>query len=327
MSKALAEEYKSDRKYVDLRRPAGLFPTLFNIFLSFIWGGNSVSIKVSLDYSSPLQVGWMRFVLGGLVTLAYMAYLRDPVRVFRNEVRPLTVIVILFIVQIAFMNFGQDQTTAGHANALNSTFPIWAAVIAHFIVPSDRLSRWNILAIVFSYAGVLTIVFRDSGFTGVSSEGVTLAGDLMSLASAALLGLRLVLISNFAQNMSEAKIMLAQLVIGTLFFLFCSYLFEAPSYNWETRFWIALFYQGIVIAGFGFLSNAWLVKRYLPSTVTFFSFIQPPSGLVLAWYVLNEDPGNGLIVGLILIVVGAIIFGGEAYIRARKVNSLVPVQR
>ena len=325
MPEALTEKYKSEEKNTDSRRPAGLFPTLFNIFLSSIWGGNNVSIKVSLDYSPPLQVAWMRFVLGGIVTLAYMGYLRDSVLVFRNEVRPLAVIVILFTVQIALMNFGQDRTTAGHANALNSTFPIWAAVIAHFLVPSDRLSSWKILAIVSSYVGVLIVVFGDSILTGVSSEGVALEGDLMSLASAAFLGLRLVLISNFAQHMSEAKIMLAQLLVGILFFLFGSYLLETPLYNGEVRFWLALFYQGVVIAGFGFLSNAWLIKRYLPSTVTFFSFIQPPTGLALAWVFLDEDPGNGLIVGLVLIVVGAIIFGGESYIKARKTNSLVTV--
>ena len=264
----------------------------------------------------------MRFVFGGLVTLGYMMYRRESFGIHRNEAIPLCVIVLLFTVQIALMNFGQDKTTAGHANALNSTFPIWAAVIAHFIVPSDRLSRWKILAIIFSYSGILAIVFGDSGFTGVSTEGVSISGDLMSLASAALLGLRLVLMSNFAQNMSEAKIMLAQLVMGTVFFLIGSYLVETPSYTAETRFWGALFYQGVIIAGFGFLSNAWLVKRYLPSTVTFFSFIQPPAGLVLAWLILGEDPGSGLIGGLFFIVAGAIIFGGESYIRARKVASL-----
>ncbi len=317
MPQSSTEEANSRSKEKDIRRPAGLLPTLFNIFLSFIWGGNNVSIKVALDYSPPLQIGWMRFVFGGLVTLGYMMYRRESFRIYRNEAVPLCVIVLLFTVQITLMNFGQDKTTAGHATALNSTFPIWAAVIAHFIVPSDRLSRWKILAIVFSYSGILAIVFGDSGFTGVSTEGVSISGDLMSLASAALLGLRLVLMSNFAQNMSVAKIMLVQLVMGTVFFLVGSYLVETPSYTAEMRFWGALFYQGVIIAGFGFLSNAWLVKRYLPSTVTFFSFIQPPAGLVLAWLILGEAPGSGLIAGLFFIVAGAIIFGGESYIKAR----------
>ena len=286
--------------------------------MALIWGGNNVSIKVALGYGAPLQVGWMRFVLGGIVTIGYMVWRGDSFRVVSKEILPLMWISLLFVVQIMLMNYGQHFTSAGHATALNATFPIWAAIFAHFIVPSDRLHRWKIVAIVFSYAGVLAIVIGDTGFDWNSSDGEPFTGDFMSLASAALLGLRLVLMSNFTQNMSEAKMLLSQLVVGTLFFVIGSYIFENPTYSWETRFWIALLYQGVIIAGFGFLSNAWLVKRYLPSTVTFFNFIQPAAGVTLAWIVLGEDPGSGLLLGLLLIVLGALVHGGEAYIRARK---------
>ena len=302
------------------RKPAGLIPTGFQIFLSLLWGGNHVSIKASLEYGSPLQVGWMRFVAGGVVTFAYMLLRKESFLVSKNEVRPLLIIGALFTVQIMFMNVGQYLTTAGHATALNSTYPIWAAVIAHFLVPTDTLTRWKVLAIVLSYIGILTIVFGDAG---VVVPGVSIEGDLMSLLSAILLGLRLVLMSNFAQNMSEAKIMFGQLVIGILLFLVGSFIFESPKYSIELRFWLALAYQGFVIAGFGFLANAWLVKKYLPSTVTFYSFIQPPAGVLLAWLVLSEDPGRGLLGGLIFVVAGAITFGSQSFIKARKKEILV----
>ncbi|GIS63820.1 MAG: hypothetical protein CM1200mP3_00680 [Chloroflexota bacterium] len=44
-------------------------------------------------------------------------------------------------------------------------------------------------------------------------------GPILSLISAALLGFRLVLMSNFAQKMSEIKIMYGQLVMGTILLL------------------------------------------------------------------------------------------------------------
>ena len=262
----------------------------------------------------------MRFVLGGIVTVGYMAWRGDSFRVASKEIFPLVWISLLFVVQIMLMNYGQYFTSAGHATALNATFPIWAAIFAHFIVPSDRLHRWKIVAIIFSYAGILAIVVGDTGFDGESADGETFAGDFMSLASAALLGLRLVLMSNFTQNMSEAKMLLSMLLVGILFFVTGSYIFENPIYSWDPSFWVALFYQGVVIAGFGFLSNAWLVKRYLPSTVTFFNFIQPAAGVTLAWIVLGEDPGSGLLLGLLLIVIGALVHGGEAFLKARKAS-------
>lgn len=300
------------------RTPAGLFPSIFQIFLSLLWGGNNVSIKSSLIYGSPLQVGWIRFVLGGIVTVLYMGIRKESFKLQKFEMTPLAILGVIFSTQIVFMNFGQHLTSAGHATALNATYPIWAAIIAHFIVPNDQLSRWKILAIVFSYVGVLAILFGDRS---ISSEGISISGDLMSLISSCLLGLRLVLMSNFMQNISVAKVMLGQLVIGSILFLPASYALESPVYSLEPSFWLAMGYQGLVIAGFGFLANAWLIQKHLPTTITFFSFIQPPAGVILAWLVLSEDPGQGLISGLILVVTGALIFGGESYLKGKKRSS------
>ena len=193
--------------------------------------------------------------------------------------------------------------------------PIWAATIAQIMIPSERLSRWQVLAIALSYAGVLAVVFGDGGN---ATDGATVLGDLLSLVAAILLGLRIVLISNFAQNVSESKLMLGQQVIGTVLFLAASYLLESPTYTLASEFWIAMAYQGLVIAGFGFLANAWLVKRYLPSTITFFYFLMPVAGVALAWLILGEDPGRGLMAGMALVCAGAFVYGGEAYFRAMR---------
>ena len=297
------------------RVPAGFRASLFQVFLSLLWGGNHVSIKASLAYGSPLQVGWLRFFLGGLLTVPYVFSRGETLMLLRREIRPVLVIGLLFTIQILFMNFGQNITSAGHATALNATFPIWAAVFAHLLVPTDRLTRWKSLAIIFSYSGVLAIVFGDSKSVDVN---ISIWGDLMSLISAALLGFRVVLISNFAQDMSEAKLMFWQAVIGIVCFAPASFMLESPEFTANVKFWFALSYQGFVIAGFGFLANAWLMKRYLPSTITFFSFIQPPAGVILAWVFLSESPGQGLILGLILIGIGTIVFGGEAYLKTRR---------
>ena len=260
----------------------------------------------------------MRFILGGLVTLLYMVVRRESFRLKASEVRPVLIVSLLFSVQLVFMNVGQDLTTAGHATAIGTTMPIWAAVIAQIMIPSERLSRWQILAIALSYAGVLAVVFGD---VNSPTEGASILGDALSLVAAILLGLRIVLISNFAQNVSESKLMMGQQVIGTVLFLVASYAFESPTYTLESEFWLAMAYQGLVIAGFGFLANAWLVKRYLPSTITFFYFVMPVAGVALAWIILGEDPGRGLIAGMALVCAGAFVYGGEAYFKAMRASS------
>ena len=318
MTQTAAEGTKAEAAPADARRPAGVFASAFSIFLSLLWGGLPVSIKASLEYGAPLQIGWMRFALGGVVTVTYMVAKGESFSISRREIRPIAIIGLLFAVQLVFMNVGQDLTTAGHATAIGSTMPIWTATIALLLIPSETMNRWKALAIALSYAGVLAVLFGDRDMT---AEGVSLLGDVMSLVSAFLLGLRIVLISNFAQHVSEAKLMIGQLIIGTGLFLAASYALESPVYPMETRFWVALAYQGFVIAGFGFLGNAWLVKRYLPSTVTFFYFIQPVAGVFLAWWILGEPAGMGLMAGMALVTLGALVYGGESYLKARRLAS------
>ena len=197
----------------EVRRPAGLIPSGFAFFVATLWGGNNVSLKASLGYGEPMQVGWMRFILGGIVTLVYMVSRGEALAIARHEVKPLLVLGILFSVQLIIMNVGQDLTSAGHGVALNSTLPIWTATMARFFIPSDRLTWWKGLALLISYAGVLVVVFGD---TGVDQAGVTVLGDVLSFIAAGLLGFRLILLSNFAQNVSEGKLMMGQLTIGTI---------------------------------------------------------------------------------------------------------------
>ena len=82
------------------RKPAGFYPSIFQIFLSMLWGGNHTSIKVALDYSPPLQIGWMRFVSGGLVTVIYMCFRRESFLIKSAEVFPMTFYSELVLVLI-----------------------------------------------------------------------------------------------------------------------------------------------------------------------------------------------------------------------------------
>ncbi|MCY3544847.1 MAG: hypothetical protein OXH22_12535 [Chloroflexi bacterium] len=63
------------------------------------------------------------------------------------------------------------------------------------------------------------------------------------------------------------------------------------------------------------------MKRYLPSSITFYYFAQPIAGIILAWLMLGEDPGRGLIVGVVLLCAGAAAYSWESYSQARRVPS------
>jgi len=289
-------------------QPLNSRATGFALLLSALWGGNAVAIKAGLDDAPPLRLAWMRFVAGALVTITWAVRTKQPLRPTRSEMRPLVGLALLFVVQIAFMNIGQDHTTASHAVVINTTFPLWTGVFAHFFVRGDRLSPLRSFGTLVAYAGIV-VVFAQS-----LTHGGNLSGDVLMLCSAALLGARQVYVALMTQGVSIAKVLLTQTVVGITAFVAAGLLFESAPWVMTERLALSLVYQGIVIAGFGFIGNTWLLKHYLPSGVTAISLTTPIWGVLLSHLVLDEPLSSTLFAGLALVVLGS----GVAQIAARR---------
>lgn len=285
-------------------RPIGQQPltpraTGFALLLAALWGGNPTAIKAGLDDSPPLRLAGFRFVAGGLVTLGWVLWTHQSVVPSRRDVRPLAGLAVLFASQIAFMNVGQDYTTASHAVVINTTFPLWTGVFAHFFVAGDRLTARRALGTVVAYGGVVVIFAQGLG----SSEG-TLIGDLLMVCSAALLGGRLAYTSIAAQSVALPKMLMTQAVVGIVVFFVAGLLIESDPWVFTDRLAISIFYQGFVIAGLGFIANMWLLKHYLPSGVTALSLTTPVWGVLISHVVLGDALSSTLFLGLALVVCG-----------------------
>ncbi len=272
------------------------------LLLSTLWAGNPVANKAGLDDAGPMRLGWLRFAIGGVVVLIYAVATRQSFRVLRHEWVPLALLGTLFTVQLAFMNIGQDFSTAGHAVVVTSTFPLWTGVFAHFFVPGDRMSRSRTLGTLVAYSGVIAVFYK--GFADSSSD--FLVGDLLLLGSAVLLGGRQVYLSQLGQGIAQHKLLISQGVFGVTAFVIASLIFESDeAFVVTTRLVVALLYTGVLIAGLGFIGQTWLLKRYLPSRVTVISLSQPIFGVLFSWWILGESVGGELYIGAALVMVGS----------------------
>ena len=300
----------ADRPSPDQRRPLTGGATGFALLLAALWGGNPVAAKAGLDDAPPLRMGWMRFVLGASVVVVWAIATRQSFRLLRSEWTPLIGLGLLFAIQIAFMNVGQDFTTAGHAAVITATFPLWTGLIAHFVVPGDRLTPERVAGTVLAYFGVVALFS-----TGLEGDA-TIGGDLLMLVSAVLLGSRQIYLSQAAQGIAIHKLLLAQSAVGIATFVIAGAIFEADPYVMTDRLAVSLLYQGVVIAGFGFLGNTWLLQRYLPSGVAALQLTTPFFSVVAGAIILGEHVGLELLIGATLVVLGQLIARAEELRRA-----------
>lgn len=232
--------------------------------------------------------------------LIWAIAVKADLRVKRNEWWPLLVLGVIFSVQLAFMNIGLSLTTAGNGGVLTITFPIWVAILAHFQIEGDRLTRRKLIGVLIAYGGIAALLAQSFQF-----DPGRLVGDAFMLASGFLLAERQVFNAKASQNIHPAKLLLAQALVGTITFVVASLLLESEGYVWSTRLGLAIFYQGVVIAGFGFIGNIWLIQRYFPSQVSVINLTQPIFAIVAAWLILGEPLTPMLWVGTFFVMIGA----------------------
>jgi drug/metabolite transporter (DMT)-like permease len=282
------------KRYLDLGAIA------LTLFMSSIWGGNTIAVKLGLEDAPPMRLAWMRFLLAGGSVFVWARISKAPLRVERGERYILAVIGVLFVIQIAMFNWGTYLTTAGHVGVLLNVYPVHVIVLAHFFVPDDRLTARRFFAVLAAYAGAVLVFVPQ-----VHGIRATLLGDLIISASGVVLAVRTIILNRALRRVNQTKLLLDQVVLGVPAFFLLDLLTEGhiPT-HYTGRLGLSLLYQGILSSGFNFIVNLWLLKQYQPSALAPFFLSTPIFGVLLSWWILGEPLTPYLFAGAILVAVG-----------------------
>ena len=284
-----------ERRNVDA--PGALLALLTSVF----WGANTVAIKLGLIDAPPLRLAWMRFVVGGtaIAIWAWATGRLAGLRVAREEWRPMLMLALIFTAQIGTMNIGTSLTSAAHASILLNLYSVHTVVLSHFLIPGDRLTVRRVAGVAIAYAGIVVL------FTGQTGGGAaSLLGDAIVFFSAFLLAERLVYLARAVQRLDPVKLLLSQAAVGSALFMLGSALTETAPTVWTPRLAGSIAYQGILIAGFNFVVNLWLLQRYRPSSLVPFFLTQPLFGVVAAAAVTGDPLTGHLLLACVAVAIG-----------------------
>ncbi|MGH7277424.1 MAG: DMT family transporter [Candidatus Rokuibacteriota bacterium] len=283
------------RREVDLRGAA------VALLVSVLWGANPVAIKLGLTDAPPIRLAWMRFLVGGVVVVLWawttgrLAGLTLP----RREWRPLIVLGLLFTAQVASMNIGTSLTSAAHSAILLNLYAVHTVVLSHFLIAGDRLTPRRLGGVLIAYAGIVLLFAR-----GAPGGSATLLGDAIMFLSALLLAERTVYLARAVQHLEPVKLLLSQAVIGTAIFLVVSLALETRPTQWTGRLAASVAYQGVLIAGFNFVVNLWLLKHYPPSRLAPFFLTQPILGVVAAALITGDALTGEVLLASVAVAIG-----------------------
>jgi drug/metabolite transporter (DMT)-like permease len=273
------------------------------LLLSALWGGNTVAVKIGVVDSPPLMLAALRFAIGGACVVGWGLWTRAPFRLEPGEALSLLGLGLLFAVQLGLLNVGVWLSTAGRASVLLNAYPVYIVPLAHLMVPGDRLTAAKLGGVLLGFGGVL-VLFADRFLAPYETGSTVMTGDLVLSVSAVLLALRQVVLNRQLQRIHPLKPLLAQVVVGMPAFLVLSWALESQPTVATWRLAASLFYQGVVIAGFNFITNMWLLKTYRPSSLAAFTLTTPLFGVIATALVIGEPIGWRLAVSAVLVTAG-----------------------
>jgi drug/metabolite transporter (DMT)-like permease len=206
---------------------------------------------------------------------------------------------LLFSVQMAATNVGTWLTSAAHASILINLYAVHTVVLAHFLIPGDRLTARKLAGVLVAYAGTVLLGVRQ-----VTHGAPTLIGDVVVTVAGVLLAERTIYLARAVQRLDPVKLLLTQAIVGTAVFVVVSGLVEPAPTRWTMRLAGSVAYQGVLISGFNFVVNLALLRRYRPSALSAFFLTQPIFGVIAAALVAGDPLTPDLVIACAAVAVG-----------------------
>ena len=143
--------------------------------LILIWGSSFLLTDRSLLFFSPEEVVTYRLTIGALsMLLISLIYSKSLFVSFRPWFHFAIYAVVGNILPYLLISTGQMSITSGMAGLLMAVMPLVTLVLAHFLLPNDKLNIFKFIGFVFGISGVLFILSPSINNGSNSTIGILL---------------------------------------------------------------------------------------------------------------------------------------------------------
>jgi drug/metabolite transporter (DMT)-like permease len=281
------------------------------LILCGIWGSTWLFIKIGLADLPPFTFAALRFVLASIILISLVLVRRARWPRSRNAWTLIAVVGFLqFTLNYGLVFWGEQHISSGLAAVLQSTFPVFGLVIAHFYLPQERMTPRRVTGVLLGVFGV-AVIFSDQ---------LSIAGHMALLGSVALVlsaffgSYGNVLVKAYASQIDPQILAAGQMVFGFLPLLAIGIPTEGNPlrFHWTGKAVICLLYLVIVGSVIAFALYYWLVLHMDVTNTMLIALVTPVVAVILGMIVLREKLNWRLLAG------GACIICGIALIVLRK---------
>jgi len=277
------------------------------------WGSTYLGIRIAVEQIPPAVMCAARFLIAGVVMLAYCALTGRRIIFSVHELWHLAAVGILLLMGGNLtVSYAELIVPSGLAALLIAVSPIWFLAIDSLLLGDHHISRRGKIGIIIGIAGVVVLIWPDllqstshSNSLGHRELWWMLAIQLGSLSWA----FGSVLSKKWQTAVSDPFSATAWQVtfagIGTLIF---ALLVEKPSsITWTYRGVGAILYLVVCGSWIGYTAYIWLLQHVPTSKVSTYAYVNPVVAMFLGWLVLHERIDRYIAIGSAIIIASVVL--------------------
>lgn len=270
-----------------------------------IWGTTFISTKILLNDFKPLEILFLRFVIG-FAALEIIYPKRFNVKEIRQEMTFAAAGLCGICLYYLLENIALTYTLASNVGVIISAAPLFTAILAHiFAKGEERLSPCFIFGFITAMIGICLI-----GFKGKNLE-VKPVGDVLALIAAfvwACYSLLIKKISGYGYNTIQTTRRI--FMYGIIFMLPLLFIFD---FEWNfvefinPVYFVNLLFLGLGASALCFVTWNYAVKILGAVKTGVYIYAVPVITIVTSVIVLNEKITVMAVIGTALTLIGLFI--------------------
>lgn len=295
------------------RKPLDTFAVSTMLMLCVLWGLQQVAVKLAAHGMGPVMQLGLRSAIAAMLVLLLILMRGERLSFRDGTLLPGIGAGTLFALEFLFVALGLQYTTASHMSVFLYTAPIFTVLGLHWLIPGERLGAAQWAGSFAAFAGIA--VAFSNGFADQTSDWLRiLIGDALGVLGGIFWAATTLLIRK--SSLSEAPpatTLFYQLAgCGVILLIISGFNGQLAAARPDAMVWGSLFFQAIVIAFFSFLVWFWMLRKYLASRLSVFSFLTPLFGVAFGVVLMHDAVGPRFAVAALLVLAGIVLVNRRA---------------
>lgn len=290
------------------RKPLDSLAMTLMVGLCMLWGLLQVSVKFSAPNMGPVMQTGLRSAVAALLVCVLIMWRRSGFSLRDGTLWPGIGAGVLFAIEFLCISLGLQYTTASHMSVFLYTAPIFTVLGMHWLVPGERLGFMQWLGVFAAFAGI-ALAFSNGFAEQTRDWKDMLIGDALGVVAGMFWAATTILIRRSA--LSEAPpttTLLYQLGgAGLILLIIATAMGQANTISMTGPLWANLFFQAVIVAFLSYLLWFWMLRHYLASRLSVFSFLTPLFGVGFGVLLLHEPVGIRFAGGAVLVLAGVVM--------------------